>query len=330
MVNIKRLDILKYVIYGFLPLMILLFLAGCDRLLEEALTQDVTIEEALYESGTFTAEGEIIPIVNNMQLAKGSFFKTMCHMVAPVDIPDSDLFLTIISNGGGEITGTVKNNKSSPVVFGIYFGNSGGLGNPSEQATFIGTLNIDGLETLTIEGLDDFNQSAEDAISNMMSFFIANPGISTLYVYLTGEPDPVDLTIQVLQFVLDPSFHMEHVIETNEEYVQYVNQIEDVSDVIISGFIRNNGTGTITLVLSVSNGGGAWDCICVIGAGATMQFADQFNLLTETELDVLEGIMRYYVDPGETIQTNLYIISEQNINITLNSVIFSGTITVTL
>ncbi len=330
MVNIKRFYILKTVIYGFFPLMFLFFLAGCDKLLEEALTQDLTIEEALYDSGTFTAEGQIIPIVNNTQLAKGSLLKSMCHMVAPVDIPDSDLFLTIISYGGGTITGTVKNNKNSSAVFGIYFGNSGGLGNPSEQATFIGTLNIDGLETLTIGGLDDFNQSAEDVISNMVSFFSANPGISTLYVYLTGEPDPVDLTIQILQFVLDPSFHVEHVIETNEEYVQYANQIEDVSDINITGFVRNNGAGSITVVLSVSNGGGAWDHSYTIEAGATMQFADRFDQLTETELELLEEIMRYYVDPGEAIQVDLYILCEQHINVTLNSVVFSGTITVTL
>ncbi|MBN2031580.1 hypothetical protein JW824_15215 [bacterium] len=328
MVKRNRLYTLKMLIYGFFSVVV--FLSGCEQLLEEALTQNVLIEENLYESNAYTAEGQIIPITSEAQLAKGSFFKTMCHMVEPVDIPDSDLFLTVVSKGGGKITGNVKNNNNSPVVFGLYFSNTGGLENPSEQATFIGSVNIDALETVTIQGLDDFNQSSEDVIENMVSFFVMNPGIRMIYVYLTGEPDPVDLTIQHLQFVLNPSFHITQIIDVNEQYTQYVDQIEDVSDVVITGSVKNNGSSTVTIILTVKNGGGVWEGESIIESGETLQLADQFNQLTEEGLEILESVLRYYVNPGQAIQVDLYIIGEEDINITLHSIVFSGTITVLL
>lgn len=330
MLNIQKISIFRLSVVGLSLFLILFFLVSCEQLLEEALTQDMTFEENLYDNETIGAEGQVISIVNNTQLSKEALSKVMCHMVQPVDIPDSDLFLEVVANGAGKITGSIKNNKGSSVVFGIYFSNTGGLGNPSEQATLIGTLNIDGFETLTIDGLDDFNQSREDVIVNMVSFFQANPGISTVYVYLTGDPDPVDLTIQSLQFVLNPCFHLSQSIEVNEEYTQYVDQIDDVSDVVIMGSVTNDGAGAITLILSISNGGGVWESIFIVEAEAIMQFADEFAQLTETDLDTLESILRYYVDPGEAIQVDLYVISEDDINVALNSIIFTGTITVLL
>ncbi len=318
----------RFFLIGFFP--ILIFFVGCDQLLEEALTQNVLIEENLYESNAYTAEGQIIPITSDMQLAKDSFLKTMCHGVEPVYIPDSDLLLTVVSMGGAKITGMVRNNKNNPVVFGLYFSPTGGLGNPSEQATFIGTVDINGLETLTIQGLDDFNQSRNTVIENMVSFFTSNPGIRTVYVYLTGEPDPVDLTIQHLQFVLNPSFHITKTIDVNAQYTQYVDQIEDVSDVVITGSVKNNGSGSVTIILTIKNGGGVWQTTSMIESGEILQLADPFDQLTEEDFEIMENIVRCYIDPGEAIQADLYIMGEEDINITLNSVVFSGTITVLL
>jgi len=323
-----------------LPFLFLVIFLGCEQILDEALTKAFTVRQTLISDETASSEAktsETIPIINSGVLTKGSGVQTSGEgfVVVPVTPPDMDLLITVVSANACEISGTLVNKEDASVLFGIYFASSGGLTNPKTEASLIATVNLAGLETKVIEGYDAFNQSEDEINANLLGFFASHPGISTVYVYLTGDPLPVNIEVHSLALVLKPVAHIQHVVNPDEEYAQYSDQIEDITDVGLSGSAVNNGSSAVTLSLFVSPAEGSTDwqgevVRFTIQAGETIQFENWSSFLVDGGEERLKACIRYLLDPGEAIRGDLYVESDSEINVHIVSLIFEGKVKVIL
>jgi len=338
MKNGKNVCRMKFFGWCVLSLFLLIVLVGCEQLLEEALTRDISFEEPLFDSETATGGENTIPIVTNQQLTKGSTClpKTLGFVVISVTPPDVALFSVVASSGKADITGTLVNNDTNPVVFKIYFGHSGVLVDPQTEAAFIASVNLAGSETKILGGFEDFDESRESITSNLGAFFSAHPGLTTIYVYLMGEgSQSVNIAVESLAFVLRPSYHVQRTLQPSEEYTQYVDQIQEVTEIQLSGSATNNGVGSATLSLFVTpvSGSASWEgkvAEVTINPGETVLFENWSGLLTDEELERLEGCIEHLVDPGEAIRGDLFLMSDSDLNVEIVSLVLEGTITVTM
>ena len=313
------------------------FLMGCDQILNEILTKDLELSENLFSSGNATGTENTILIISNQNICKNIFVpeKSMGYIIAPVEPPDAELFTTIVSNGGGRIIGTLVNNSEEEAVFKIYFGYSGNLTDLQSQATFIGSVDLSGSETKVLTGFEAFNEDRNVIISNMEAYFSSVPDVNTIYVYLTGEPLPVDITVQSLSFVLNPAYRLFKVIEPNQTYAQYVDQVEDISEVSFTGSVTNNGDSQVDLWIFVSpyTGSAVWKGELVsisIDPGETILMENWTNYVTDGAMERIEEALEYYVISGEAIQLDMILESESDLNVEIISIFIECTITVAL
>lgn len=312
-------------------------LMNCDQILNEILTEDIELSENLFSSGTATGTENTILIISNQKVFKNIFVpeKTMGYVIAPVEPPDAALFMTIVANGGGKIIGTLINNSEEEAVFKIYFGYSDNLTDLQYEATFIGSVDLSGSETKVLTGFEEFNEDRNVIISNMEAYFSSVPDVNTIYVYLTGEPLPVDITVQSLSFVLNSAYRLFKVIEPNQTYAQYMDQVEDISEISFTGSVTNNGNSQVDLWIFVSpyTGSAVWkgELVSVsIDPGETILMENWTNYITDGAMERIEEALEYYVTSGEAIQMDMILESESDLNVEIVSIFIEGTITVAL
>lgn len=120
-------------------------------------------------------------------------------------------------------------------------------------------------------------------------------------------------------------------VEPIEEYTQYIDRIQDVSSVEITGSATNNGNGTVTLTLSIICGDANWEGSVDIPTGSpnnVVQFADWFNSLPDDEKDAMNECMFNFTE--DNLTATLTLASDHAINVFIDTVILKGTIEVSL
>ena len=169
----------------------------------------------------------------------------------------------------------------------------------------------------------------------MLAFFSdpVNHNISIMYVYLTGSPQPLQVNVQTLALVISPCFRISHTIQPSENYAEYMNRVQSIHSVQICGSAMNNGICTVMLSIAVSPAEGTeeWQGEVInidLEPGETIHFEDQASFLVEGGEDRLGQCLLYLIDAHQPIQGDLYIGSEETIQVFINSLIFKGTIEV--
>ncbi len=119
-------------------------------------------------------------------------------------------------------------------------------------------------------------------------------------------------------------------IQPDEEYTQYIDRIEDVRNVNVSGSATNNGNSPVTLILTLTCGDASWTGQVTIPAAPdnVLLFADWFGTLSDADKDELNACMLSFSE--NALNAMLSVESNDNINVTIDSILLSGTIKVSL
>jgi len=120
-------------------------------------------------------------------------------------------------------------------------------------------------------------------------------------------------------------------VEPTEEYTQYIDRVQDVSRVEVTGSATNNGDGTVTLTLSITCGDASWESSVDIPAGSpnnVLQFADWFNSLPDAEKEAMNDCMFNFKE--DNLIATLTLASDHAINVFIDSVVLKGSIEVSL
>ena len=325
---------------GIATLGVLLLLSGCEQLVEQLSSFAVVVENPVLsdeEAISSTEDSQVIDIVHGGEIRKGSPDKLGSgFLMVPVDIPPVSSILNLLEDGGLEFSGTVVNEKDKNTVFYIYFANTGGLTDPMTQGALMASLAVPALATVSIQGFDDFEETELAIRERLYNFFSANPGLEILYVYLTGTPKPVEISVLSLSMILRPSYHLEQTIYPDDDYLQYADQVEDVTGVELEGQVTNHGQSEVELQIYVwpEEIPADWTGGCIaeflIPAKETVSLQDWSEYLVPGGRVRLERAIEALIDQGQAIRGEIFCRSETKIHVMIKSLIFKGHIKVKL
>jgi len=327
----------------FILIFLLMIFSGCEKIIEDVTSFKIIVKKTMYENKSVNSSTENTEVINILEqgvvtkVAPG-YAKLMGFIVEEVEIPDVDVFESIVQANGFEFSGSLTNGDDKDVVFGIYFSSSGSLSDPKTEATLIATINLSGLETKSLNDFSSFNQTQEEIKSNILDFFSENPEISQMYVYLTGDPQPVNITVQNLAIQLKPSYYLPYILsDDNNEYDQYRDRVENVTDVHISGSIVNNGDDEVEIRFTVQPSttvpGIDWEgevLVITVPAHTTLELSDWSTYLVPGGLDRLKDAIYYLIDDDGSVLIELFMESDSGIDIEIISMVLEGSISVEL
>lgn len=303
--------------------MVIMLATGCEELLDEALQKEIAVEQEIFNDETATADVENVEVSPSVQLgAAGKLGKTMdgSHAIA-VTVEDVALFSWIMGEGGGSLQGAVQNNDSYPAVFKVYIGVSSDIGSSVE----IGSI------TVAAGQSTNFSFQGTALESYFQSHFSA--GTEGFYVILYGESDSVNLWISNLEFVLQPGAVIRTGIGPSSDYSEYADTIEDITDISLSGSIRNNGVSPVTLLFRAvpetpSTEFTGFSVSTDIAAGTTFNLSDWHTLFDAATLAEMGDAIEYLASGA--IVAELFFTSETAVNVTVVSVVLMGSVSVGL
>lgn len=322
--------------------MLIMISLACEKLVEKVTTKDINITKQVF-SGSVSGDTETLLIATDKVIGSGGFGLTKPtasnFIEAPMPIPDLALLAAIITTGGGTFSGTLVNNADNEVVFGIYFGNATALPQPKTVAARIATLTLPALATVSISSQHDFDQAPNEILLAMLNFFLANPGIETVYVYLTGDGEPtVNVTVQTMSFIMPPAFHIKRTIVPGD-LSNYSDKVKEVKNGQMTGTITNNGADNVDFSAFVSLVTGDF----VHGNPAESDSVAFINIPVTNTIDLANtpsffvkggaGKLDTGIDDllhGKTIEVNLFFISSMPISLQVDELALKGTATVSL
>jgi hypothetical protein len=317
-------SVIKTVGVLFSIVLILSIVFSCQELLNEALKQEVSLNQTIFQDVTATAPaGETIPVVNNQTILNSGLFsgigyiaKTLSDTSFEVSPSNPVLFTKLMLEEKINLIGHGNTNGSTG-DFGIYFSASGGLSDPKSTATKIVEFNLSGLTEIDI-----------DVSSEMKPFFVANPDIGTFYIYLVHSNGTATITIDELKFVLPSVVIIEQIIEQDTTVV--FDDIEEIINVNIAGSATNNGAGTVYLIVEVVEASDpahdkSWEgavATASIIPGASIAFDD-----ISIEREKIEGALEYLSDleNGGNLKATVVLVSTNPIEVDIDSIDILGT-----
>ena len=297
---------------------LVLFAMSCEHLLEQVTTFDVTVEETIFEGETATGTESSLEIANNQVLTGngGSVAKKMDFSIFIVIPSDALLFSVLYEKDLLTIQGSVENLDANPVEFSVYFGLSDGLSDPEHQGIHVLTETLGGYETKQIDivltGLEDFFDHFQQS------------GI--IYVYLVGtESETVNILVHNLNFSMPAAARLMMTLDP-DEYEEYLDQVDDITEMQISGSAVNHGNHPVNFLLSISSGTLYWEeHYCPEGTnGSVLQFAEWYNTFVENEIEHLREVVEQFIDGGELVFVQFFVWSEGDINLEIVSLVINA------
>jgi len=322
---------------GLFLFTLLLLTTNCEEMINEALTKDITFEEEIIsqESANTTNQKIVYPITSNSSLTKnlGKTFGINCneYSINPENIA---LFIKILSGGHGIFDASFSNNRSSDQTLSIYFSTIGSLSDSDlpSQATLYGSFTVPGNGTKVLDGIDDFNENRGEIISNLVSFFVNNLNMETLYIYLAAGNSPVDISIDYINLVLDHGYLISKTIYPSDEYTQYQNSIDEIKDITVNGTVRNDGTADVTMKLFIYVQGQTPQLIkeLTMNPDEELIIENIDDFFTNDQINNLKNIFDHLFDPGEAIVMEVLFISSNVINLIIEGISLTSIVTVSL
>ena len=320
----KKNRFLKVIALFILSFTILMLYTGCEELLDEALTKDIAVEETLIESQTAETTDETVPITASQTLSKaaGAVNKSSGSEMIPILPADPSLFAWVLSEGGGSIQGTVTNNLATLAIFKVALGHTDVIA----SATIVGTVNLSGSASsdFVFEGVD---------LENFFKMHF-DSYMTTVYVFLIADGSPpLSLTITNLNFQLQPSYDSSLTVDSNAEYADFADQIEEITNIDVSGTIKNLALTTMTVLIRLTpdDSEADWDGMTIavtIAASDIFNLANWFSLLGAAELAELNSAIQY-LSTG-AILAELFLTTPTDLLVEITSVVLNADVTVNL
>lgn len=318
-------------------LMLLLLTTNCEEMINEAFSKDITYEEKIIDEQEVNTSGQTntYEITNNSNLKSSAsgLGKIYCQYY-PINPDNIDLFMNILMGGGGTFTASFRNNLDSDKTLSIFLSGTGGLDNPgtSAAASLYGTVTIPASSIKILDGIEDFNESAVEILSNLLSFYLNNLDINTLFIYLTASPQPVDITIETMSLVLDSGYLISQTIYPSDDYSQYQDNIDEIKDITINGTIINNGTAPVTMKFFAHAQSQPLQLIkkIVINTGEKLVIEDINGFFTDEQVNTLKNIFNYLFEPGEPIIIDVLFLSCKTILLSIEGISLASTVSVSL
>lgn len=316
---------------------LVMFSTNCEEMINEALTKDITYEEEIInQQSAYTYNQQIVyPVTSNSSLsknlAKTSEINCNEYSVNPDNIT---LFLKILSGGHGIFYASFFNNLSTDQTLSIYLSSNGSLSDSDlgTLATLYGSFTVPGNGTKILDGIDDFNESSSGILSNMTSFFLSNLDMETLYIYLAASETPVDISIDYISLELNHGYLISKIIEPADNYTQYHDSINEIKDIVLDGTVRNNGEADVTMKFFAYVQEESPQLIkeATIGAGEELIIEKIDNFLTDSHINKLKNIVEHLFDPGEAIVVEVLFVSSNVIELSIEGISLTSTVTVSL
>jgi len=321
-----RTTLIKRVLF---VLMSLAIFAACDEIIENITSVDIGLTEDLY-TGPAQAGFEYIVINQSVDLTKT--WPDLNQVIMVPLPPDVDM-VELAEAGVLVMNARMQNDNAHAVHYSFYFGSSSEL-TRSDQAVFIGSAFLSGGEAVTFSGFEPFDENEQDVIRNMVQFFSQNPGITMFYLYIAVEPAsdvkkesiPVrikDLTnrvaAEIINFQASPFWQATQEIMPDTDYQSYGTGIEAVRDIELTGYVKNNGAGSASLVFEVApKSSESWSegvvaRINAISPGDSLVLDDMEGLIANQSL--LEGAFETLTVNSRSIFATLTITSATDLNV---------------
>jgi len=316
---------------------LLLLTTNCEEMINEALTKDITFEEEIINQGSANTTNQkvVYPITSNSgltkNLAKASKINCNEYSINPDNI---ELFIKILSGGHGIFEASFFNNLSTDQNLSIYLSTSGSLSDSdlASLATLFGSFTVPGNGNKILDGIEDFNESSSTIITNMITFFLNNPDMETLYIYLAASETPVDISINYMNLVLNHGHLISKTIYPSDSYTQYQDNINEIKDIVINGTVRNNGASDVTMKLYSYVQGQSPQLIkqITIQAGEELIIENINDFFTDEQINNIKNVFEHLFDPGEPIVLEVLFISTNVIELAIEGISLTSTVTVSL
>jgi hypothetical protein len=302
--------------------MVIFLSSGCDELLEQVTTFDVQVEETIFQEESASGSASELEIASNTLLTAtgGMMAKVSGFSMRAVVPPDAALFSVLYGQSLLTIRGVVENLDANPVEFGIYLGSTDNLSDPVLQGIPVLIRVLGAYETVQIDvvltGLEDFFDTFEPS--------------GSIYVYMTGSQSAsVDVLVHNLAFSVPASTHLTMTL-TPDDYADYLDQVEDIGSMQITGSAVNHGSHPIDFLLLISSGECSWQEVYSFQEtnGGIFLFDDWYSTFVENELEHLRGVVEQFIDAGEDVIVELFIWSEGNINLEIVSMVLNANVQV--
>ena len=318
----KVFKVLGIVFWGLFLCMLCILSTGCDQLLEQVTTFDVSVEETIFDGESASGSGSVLEIANQTLLtgSAGMMAKVSSFSMSVVIPADAVLFSVLHGQTLLKIQGTVENLDANPVVFGVYLGLTDGLSDPVQEGVLLLTQTLGAYETVQIDMV----------LTNLEDFIDRFQQSGTIYVYMTGtESSSVNIFVHNLVFSVPASTRLSMTL-TPDAYEEYLDQVEDISTMEITGSAVNHGAHPVDFMLSISSSGLSWQEIYSFEEtnGGIFLFADWYSTFVENELEHLRCIIEQFIDGGEPVLVELFIWSEGEINLEIISMVLNADIQV--
>lgn len=305
-----------------------IIITGCQEILDEALTDEVTINQSIIQNQQIRTS---IPVITTPTMLKNSLhnqlpdlYKAMDDESFEVSPPNPELFTELMLQEEITLIGQGDPNGCEGDL-GIYFDPSSGLSDPQTSATLITEFDLNGLTTI------DINVGAE-----MKPFFLSNLNIATFYLYLVHIDATAEITINSLKFVLPKPVLLEKVIHQDTS-VTY-EEVEGILNVKIGGEVTNLGSSQVNFIISVEANNPAyvaeWEGVILtssIGSGETVNFGD-LETDPSFQRSNLEEALAHLSDQttGGDLKATVYMDSATDIEVDIASINIIGTARVQL
>lgn len=322
---------------AMLFMVLLVGFVGCDEILEQIDTLDVTVHEPVYSGTVERAPTDQVLLQHATIGGTAPLGKAVLAGYTEIEmaIADWGTLVTVLQAGGGSFSGQVTNNAATAVDFVMYASDTPGL-DPFTDDGLVQLLEV----TIAGGGSFDFiNMNSFDAL--LLGLLYTLLDTDTIYFYLTADGETLDVEIENLTFHFDAHFFIEKTIGS-AVYAEYEDRVNEVLSTDISGEITNSGTATVTIWMMVSAGvdGGAAakageidpsmfpdidhlddhpDLVAKLEVlpGETIDFANNLAPGGNTVLvERLEALM----DSGVDIFAFVVLLSDEAINLTLDSI----------
>ncbi|MFO7888904.1 MAG: hypothetical protein R6V04_01035 [bacterium] len=334
----KNMKILPILLLNVLFLFTLLILTtNCEEMINEALTKDITYEEEIINQKTAnTANQKIIyPITSNSSLTKNlaKAYEINCNEYS-INPENIGLFIRILSGGHGIFDASFSNNLPSDQTLSFYLSTKGSLSDSdlASRATLYGSFTVPGNGSIILDGIDDFNETPGDIISNLILFFLSNLDMKTLYIYLQASGTPADISIDYINLVLDHGYLISKTIYPSDDYTQYQNNIDEIKNITVNGTMRNNGAADVTMKLYAYAQDQSPQLIKELtmyaGEECIIEYINDF--FTDAQINKLKDVVEHLFDPGEAIVVEILFISSDVIELAIEGISLTSTVTVSL